>query len=106
MRFLQNWGEFSDIVGMINSRKILASFGLVPCSPTGLFDEDRLQELQEVCKNIPDLHIISYLPSMMMNKYHPDADFYFIGIGDANPNIIFLQSFDNNFLPWDMTSDL
>ncbi len=67
---------------------------LEPDSIAGIFDNHRLPELTEYCKNNPDYHIISIVKGcLLFNKVMPNATSYRLGQGDSNPDLVCFEAY-------------
>jgi hypothetical protein len=61
---------------------------LAPDIGLGIFFPNRLKELETYCAEHPEYHIISILPaSIKINKPVPNARFYRLAEGDADPDL-------------------
>ncbi len=84
---------------------------IVPDSILGRFEHHRLDELIEFCEKNPDYHIISVINiTLYFNKVLPNAQTYYLGQGDSNPDLV---CFENHQLAqrnadrrWGKTKDL
>jgi hypothetical protein len=62
---------------------------IVPDIGLAMFLPDRLEELQQYCRDNPQFHIMSLVKSsVIVNGALSTAHLYFLGEGDPNPELI------------------
>ncbi len=67
---------------------------IIPDSIIGVFNHHRLEELLKFCKENPDYHIISEVSySLYFNKVLPQAEQFYLGQGDANPDLVCFEHY-------------
>ena len=80
--------EFYRRVGVINCVERLNKMGLEPQSIIGTFYLSDIEKLFEICKENPDLHIITYIDSTLTVNRFVHGDFSFrLAEGDIDPTI-------------------
>lgn len=80
--------HFMRDVGALFGRRI-EEYGIRADCALGEFNKKRLDELLKFCRSNPDLHIASFMPGgVIFNRASPDARWYFLGDGDANPRLV------------------
>lgn len=63
---------------------------ILPETVAGLFNYDVLPNLLKICRENPELHIVSVVDhTVLVNRCVPGADYFFLAEGDNDPRLIF-----------------
>src|SRR5436190_20536541 len=90
-KIILGFGPFNERTGCLNYASAYIEMEIMPDLATGGFLPKRLPMLVKFCRKNPRYHIMTWTDDAVHNCWQPDAEYFQLGTGDANPDLMMIN---------------